>query len=169
MYLKGKNMLKFSKVSDFFTSEQIVNFGIRIRQIRLAKKIKIVCVCDSLQINPAVMSRIEHGKLIPGTKILSKICLFFSVSPDWILFGNGEQTMLCGKLNLAGMGTRIKELRGSTSKLQLSIMLGTSSSFYLGQIERGEVVPYLGTILKISKIFKVSLSFILFGKYLKNK
>jgi transcriptional regulator with XRE-family HTH domain len=156
-------MLKFSKVSDFFTSEQIVNFGIRIRQIRLAKKIKIIHVCNSAGINPAVLSRLEHGKAIPGTEILVKLCLFYSASPDWILFGTGEQEIQCSMIDWSAVGRRIKDLRGSISQNQFSSIVGIGSSLGTKTIENSEAIPYLYTLIKISKALKVSLTYILFG------
>lgn len=68
------------------------------------------------------------------------------------------------KLDLKNIGSRIRLQREmlNLSRENLSEISGLSS-FYIGQIERGERGMSLDTLVKFSNIFNVSTDYLLFG------
>ena len=44
----------------------------------------------ALQINPNTLRNYENGRVVPNQAVLARLCVYFSVSPEWLLLGNGH-------------------------------------------------------------------------------
>jgi transcriptional regulator with XRE-family HTH domain len=55
------------------------HFGDKLRQLRLRRKMGLVELAKHTGLSPALLSKLEHGKLYPTLPTLSRIALVFSV------------------------------------------------------------------------------------------
>ncbi|HLK06276.1 MAG TPA: cupin domain-containing protein [Candidatus Acidoferrum sp.] len=55
------------------------HFGDKLRQLRLRRKMGLVELSKHTGLSPALLSKLEHGKLYPTLPTLSRIALVFSV------------------------------------------------------------------------------------------
>lgn len=55
------------------------HFGDKLRQLRLRRKLGLVELSKHTGLSPALLSKLEHGKLYPTLPTLSRIALVFSV------------------------------------------------------------------------------------------
>lgn len=69
-------------------------------------------------------------------------------------------------MNTNQIGYRIKQIRKSASltQAQLAEMLDTST-VNIAKIETGRTKPKLDMIIQITKIFRIDLNWLVFGKY----
>jgi transcriptional regulator with XRE-family HTH domain len=65
--------------------------GLRIKGLRIERDLKQEKLAEILKIDRSTLSKIESGTNTPTTRILTELKQIFSVSIDWILFGNGPR------------------------------------------------------------------------------
>jgi transcriptional regulator with XRE-family HTH domain len=68
--------------------------GPKIRAIRLKKKIGLVELGRHTGLSPAMLSKIERGKLFPTLPTLLRIALVFSVGLDYFFTGSREKPVV---------------------------------------------------------------------------
>ena len=44
----------------------------------------------ALEINPNTLRNYENGRVLPNQEVLERVCVQFSVSPEWLLLGTGS-------------------------------------------------------------------------------
>lgn len=69
---------------------QEMNFGGRIKHLRLAKGLTQMAFADSLGIVQGYLSGIESGQKIPSHTLLIALCHIHGVSEEWLFNGTGE-------------------------------------------------------------------------------
>ncbi|HET7105297.1 MAG TPA: XRE family transcriptional regulator [Candidatus Acidoferrum sp.] len=69
------------------------HLGDRLKQLRLRRKIGLVELSKHTKLSPALLSKLEHGRLYPTLPTLMRIALVFSVSLEYF-FGDekGKRT-----------------------------------------------------------------------------
>src|SRR5215218_7747824 len=70
------------------------SIGAKVRSLRLKKKIGLVELGQHTGLSPALLSKIERGKLFPTLPTLLRIALVFSVGLDFFFSGAGEQPLV---------------------------------------------------------------------------
>lgn len=63
----------------------MVEFGHKLKRLRLEKEMTQQELADKLGINRATVSSYETSALYPSVEVLIQICRFFSVSADYLL------------------------------------------------------------------------------------
>ena len=66
----------------------MITFAQRLLALRGATKQKIFA--QELRINPNTLRAYEEGRSLPNQKVLERICVKYSVSPVWLLLGEGS-------------------------------------------------------------------------------
>jgi repressor LexA len=69
---------------------QEIHYGVRIKQLRLAKRLTQKAFADSLGIVQGYLSGIESGQKIPSHTLLIALCHIHGVSEEWLFNGTGE-------------------------------------------------------------------------------
>jgi transcriptional regulator with XRE-family HTH domain len=72
------------------------NYGIgaKIRALRLKKKMGLVQLGQHTGLSPAMLSKIERGRLFPTLPTLLRIALVFSVGLEWFFAGSREKPLI---------------------------------------------------------------------------
>lgn len=68
--------------------------GAKIRTLRLKKKMGLVELGSHTGLSPALLSKIERGKLFPTLPTLLRIALVFSVGLDYFFAGSREKPLV---------------------------------------------------------------------------
>lgn len=68
--------------------------GARIRSLRLKKKMGLVELGKHTGLSPAMLSKIERGRLFPTLPTLLRIALVFSVGLDYFFAGSREKPLV---------------------------------------------------------------------------
>ena len=76
--------------------EGLAEYGIgeKIRALRLKKKIGLVELGQHTGLSPALLSKIERGRLFPTLPTLLRIALVFSVGLDYFFAGSREKPLI---------------------------------------------------------------------------
>src|SRR5688500_7921597 len=70
------------------------SIGAKIRSLRLKKKMGLVELGRHTGLSPAMLSKIERGRLFPTLPTLLRIALVFSVGLDYFFAGAREQPLV---------------------------------------------------------------------------
>jgi transcriptional regulator with XRE-family HTH domain len=99
-------MLSFKKLSFFFLAREgrlamiaphlketlnRYHVGDKIKQLRLRRKMGLVELSRHTGLSPALLSKLEHGKLYPTLPTLSRIALVFSVGLEYFFTDEREK------------------------------------------------------------------------------
>ena len=76
--------------------EGLAEYGIgeKVRALRLKKKIGLVELGQHTGLSPALLSKIERGRLFPTLPTLLRIALVFSVGLDYFFAGSREKPLI---------------------------------------------------------------------------
>jgi len=70
--------------------------GDKIKQLRLRRKMGLVELSRHTGLSPALLSKLEHGKLYPTLPTLSRIAMVFSMGLDFLQSGLGIPSAFLG-------------------------------------------------------------------------
>lgn len=141
-----------------------ISIGTRIKQRRKELGLTQLQIKQTTGISSGNLSDIENGNKLPSAPALLSLSTILECSIDWILKGDipkGENDIF----SMEEIGTRIKSLRehGKLTQQELGNIVSLHGS-NIGRIEKGKVYPTADVIMKLSKHFKVSCDWIIFGE-----
>ena len=61
-----------------------LDFGARIKELRMAKKIQQITLSEHLNVSKSLISAYESGAKVPSVEMLAKLAQFFQVSMDYM-------------------------------------------------------------------------------------
>lgn len=61
------------------------DFGLRLRELRLKKKLTQAQVAKRLNISKSIISGYENNTKTPSLEILTQLCVLYDVSSDYVL------------------------------------------------------------------------------------
>ena len=85
------------------------------RFILLRGKVKQGDFAKKLKINPNTLRSYENGRSSPNQILLERICVQFSVSPEWILLGRGPMYSIEAKPNQLEKAQNTENMQRPTS------------------------------------------------------
>ena len=80
-------------MEDFILTNTKTEIGMRIRNFRIANNLTQAQLAENLDISTNFVSEVETGKKNISLEILCRLCQYYSLSADYILFGkNGSSS-----------------------------------------------------------------------------
>jgi transcriptional regulator with XRE-family HTH domain len=70
------------------------DIGVKVRELRLKKKMGLVALGQHTGLSPALLSKIERGRLFPTLPTLLRIALVFSVGLEFFFAGAREKPLV---------------------------------------------------------------------------
>lgn len=101
-----------------------MTIGDRVKLMRKKNNITIEALAKELDITGSAISQLENGKTYPRTDVLQKLCSFFKVSADYIIFGKEfsenitiekEEPVEKEEVNLAILNTLVRLVNETVS------------------------------------------------------
>ena len=101
-----KQILRNGEIAMYINQKEI---GQRIRVLRKEKRLSQLELANKLNINVDHLSRIENGNKGMSLDLLTEFSKYFSVSTDYILFGNNQNTEEIKEM-IAIIQSKLKEI-----------------------------------------------------------
>lgn len=140
-------------------------FGIRFKEERKRKKLTQQELASLFHLDKSSISKYENGHQVPEMETLINFANFFDVSIDYLLGkvsneNSNQDLEMYTECNL--FSKRLKKLRQEADLKQsdLAKKLGLSTST-IGMYEQGRRQADPDTLLELSKIFNVSVDYLL--------
>ncbi len=136
-----------------------MSFSVMLKQLREEHHLSQKDLADYLGITRQAIASYELAKREPDYDVLKKLADYFGVSVDYILGRAG-----CRDVNAITIGNNIKLIRGKMTYKELSEAVGAKTGALLFPemielYEKGERMPFVGTIKILSKYVGVHESF----------
>ena len=129
--------------------------GPRVRALRLKKKIGLVDLGKHTGLSPALLSKIERGRLFPTLPTLLRIALVFGVGLEYFFAGTREKPLVAvadppglrgAPAALTSTFQRMRELEGKSAPRLGIVQMGAShtSAHYFSDAVRGTLSKRFG-------------------------
>lgn len=134
----------------------------RLKELRKENKFTQEDIAKKLNMTTSGYGYYEQGRTYPPIEILNEIANIYSVSVDYLL-GNTTTNLENNSTELSILiGFRIKSLREmhNITQTELGNKLNVSKAT-ISKYESGKVEPSIASLISLSKLFNVSIDFLL--------
>ena len=140
----------------------MADFKSRLKELRKENKFTQEDIAKKLNMTTGGYGYYEQGRTYPPIEILNEIANIYSVSVDYLL-GNTTTNLENNSTELSILiGFRIKSLREmhNMTQTELGNKLNVSKAT-ISKYESGKVEPSIASLISLSKLFNVSIDFLL--------
>lgn len=158
-YIENESSKQINEKEKYQINDVIKN---TLTKLRVENKCSQTEIADYLHITRQAYNHYETGKRIPTLETIKKLANFYNVPADIFLSNDNKVNNKLDCTDNKIIGNRISELRkeNQVTQVQLAKMLGVSQQT-ISKYENGSREPDNATLLKLSKMFNVTIDYLL--------